>query len=72
MPELELLELELLELEDVKLEDRIRRVRALSDAIESMTITDCSKDNINEIAWLISLETRKCELLINNKGPKPV
>ncbi len=53
---------------DASLKERFTRIRALADAIHAMTLTESNKDHINEIAWMIQLEIKDCEVLQAEKS----
>ena len=56
---------------DASLKERFVRIRALADAIHAMTLTESNKDHINEIAWMIQLEIKDCEILQADKSRVP-
>lgn len=53
---------------DASLKERFTRIKALADAIHAMTLTESNKDHINEIAWMIQLEIKDCEVLQAEKN----
>ena len=53
---------------DASLKERFGRIKALADAIHAMTLTESNKDHINEIAWMIQLEIKDCEVLQAERG----
>lgn len=53
---------------DASLRERFARIKALADAIHAMTLTESNKDHINEIAWMIQLEIKDCEVLQSERN----